>query len=925
MSATPEPPWERVKEALADVLDAAPSARAEALARVTAGEPALRAAVERLLPKDPGASDFLARPAVTLLDVPALHAGERVGNYVLRGVIGEGGMGRVYEAEQERPHRTVALKVMRPGFLSAAVEQRFEWEAEALGRLAHPAIARVLEAGIDETRGGTRVSWFAMERVEGRPLLAAADALGLDRVQRLRLFLRICAGVSHAHQRGVIHRDLKPENVLVDADGDPHIVDFGIARFTDPASTSVTAAGEVIGTLAYMSPEQVLGDPSRVDVRADVYALGVLLYRLLTGAAPLALEGLSLPAVARRLTEDDPVPASRHDRTLRGDLETILATALARDLERRYASVDGLATDILAVLEDRPISARPPTALYHFAKFARRHTGLVVGVAASFVLLVVAVVGTTIGLRRASAATARAEAARSAEREAAETAREALRTAALERDHARATSAFLRQVLQSPDPRELGIDTKVVDLLASAGADLSADKDLEPVVRGTLHTSLGETYRRLDAYSDALQHLTAAVALLEAELPPTAEELLEARAGRAEVLADLLQFEEARAEWQKLRDAVAALTAGRATSELPAWLGMRPLEVELHLADAAGDHERGLALAEQVYQGWLQRGAPGDDAVESARNAWAQALMERGEFGRGVPLLREGHALAEARLGARHPTTVMLRSNLAIALSQIGEHREAEAMLRELVPLTQEVWGERSRMAVTALNNLAQDLSSQARHDDARALQERAVALHMRVFGFDHPETFIARNNLAVSLAQLGQYAEALAQLDTILEGMGRIEGFDDPLMRANVQGSRAAILGNLDRRDEALPALREVFETYVELAGEGHLQTLVVRNNLAMLLMDLGRGDEAVAEAERTVALTEENLPGHPLAVFPFRMNLGRALVAAGRLDEGLAELRRVQQRLADDPDASAAQRARVQEVLTRAEAAPR
>ena len=908
-----ELPWDEIKEVLADALEQPEEERIAFLDRRCAGSPELRAEVEALLPSEVDHVAFLKRPATELFSAPALRAGQRIGGYELRRVLGEGGMGRIYEAVQSRPHRTVALKVLHPGFLAPGAEARFEWEAEALGRLSHPAIARVLEAGVSLT-AGARVSWFAMEKIDGRPLFEAADALGLDREGRLRLFLRICAGVSHAHQRGVIHRDLKPENVLVDSNGNPHIVDFGIARAADPLASSLTHAGEIVGTLAYMSPEQVLGDPERVDVRSDVYSLGVLLYRMLTGHAPLDFEGLSLPAVARRLTEDDPTPAGRYDRSLRGDLETILNVALSRDVERRYASVDGLAGDVLAVLEDRPIAARPPTALYYLSKFARRHSGLVASASLSLVLLVVAVIGTTIAMRRA-------QSAEDSEHQARLQTQDALAQARIERDRAQATSSFLRRIFGSADPHALGRDVRVVDLLHSAGRELAADQTLDDAVRGSLHLSLGDTYRRLDRYDEALDHLTLAVELLQASQGPHSPDVIDARGLRAEVLADLLRFDEARAEWNRLEEAVVALREAIGGERCEPWIRMRPLEVDLHITEAEGDRAGALALAQQVLDGWLQLGEPGQDSVEMARNGLARTLMEQGRVEEAIPILMEGLEHAAPLLGEEHPCTLSLRADLATALSSVGRSREAEAMLRELVPLARKVWGDGSSMALTVENNLASELTEQQRFSEALSLQRHVLEARIALLGPQHPKVFAARSNLAVTLAQLGRWQAALDELDTLLVDMQQSKTKQDPVLRANLRATRAAALGELGRDAETVPELREVLELFTEMYGEGSDATLIARNNLAMQLMKVGRNEEALQLARHNLELAEEYQPGHKHNAFPFEMNLGRILVAAGSKEEGLGHLRAVRSALDADPDASEAQRARIREIITTCE----
>jgi WD40 repeat protein/predicted Ser/Thr protein kinase len=297
---------------------------------------------------------------------------------VLR-VLGEGGMGTVYEAEQDNPRRTVALKVMRAGLTSDFLVKRFTREAQILGRLHHPGIAQIYEAGLAEDGR----PFFAMEFLRGLPLGEYARLRGLTVPARLELLARVCDAVQHAHDQGVIHRDLKPANILVDETGQPKVLDFGVARATDAdlhTTTARTQAGQLLGTLGYMSPEQVAGDPDALDRRSDVYTLGVILFQLLANRPPYDLEQLPLPEAARVIREQEPSRLGSVNAGCRGDVETIVAKALEKDPARRYPSAGELAADIRRHLHHEPIRARPPSALYQLRKFARRHKALVAAV-----------------------------------------------------------------------------------------------------------------------------------------------------------------------------------------------------------------------------------------------------------------------------------------------------------------------------------------------------------------------------------------------------------------------------------------------------------------------------------------------------------------------------------------------------------------
>lgn len=344
-------------------------------------------------------------PVASALDADPLPTPDpppAIGRYRVIRKIGEGGMGAVYEAEQENPRRSVAVKLLQRGAASRRILRRFRQEAEILGRLQHPGIAQILEAGVTPD-GPSACPYIVMELVRGASLLDHARQHRLALRDRLELFALVCDAVHYAHQSGVVHRDLKPANILVtrvapdsrhtagdsDAFG-PKVLDFGVARLTDAdvaAATLHTTVGELVGTIPYMSPEQAAGDPRTIDWRSDVYALGVILFELLTGRLPHDVNHLLAHEAVRAIREDEPSRAGSIDRALRGDVETILARALEKDRLRRYQSAGELAADIRRYLHEQPIAARPASTIYRIRKFARRNRALVTGVAVAFLAL----------------------------------------------------------------------------------------------------------------------------------------------------------------------------------------------------------------------------------------------------------------------------------------------------------------------------------------------------------------------------------------------------------------------------------------------------------------------------------------------------------------------------------------------------------
>lgn len=748
---------QRARAVFFAVCDAPEAERGRLLEEHCAGDAGLRTAVDALLRDDPGESGSgvlapRAEAAVirSLLDEePAFEpVGELAGCRIIR-KIGEGGMGAVYECEQPTPRRRVAIKLVRQGLASPAVHRRFRNEGEVLGRLRHPNIARVYGSGttgvVYADGRSERCAYLMMERVEGPPLNAFAR--GLDVRGRVELMIAVCDGVRHAHAMGVVHRDLKPANILVESLPElrPRILDFGVARATGgPEATFVTAPGQVLGTLAYMAPEQVAGDPAAVDTRSDVYALGVILYEVLAGRLPLDIGNASILDAARIVADVEPPELTG----LPGDLCTIVAKALRKAPEERYQSAGEFAADLGRFLRREPISARPATRLYILRRFTQRNPGLVAATAAAVLALLAGAAAATTGLWTARRANADLLASNEA------------MTRQLRRSEQ--VVGLMRKMLTSVRPKDArDRDTTLMrEVLGRALKQIDAGelKD-QPLVEAEMRGTIAETYAALGDNKAALAQVELAMAPVRAA-PADADPVFQRiRRAYADILFDWTRFDEAGRELDALIDL--RRRAGEPESDADAEL----MAARAAVLDRLGKSQESLVLRLAALE--LRRRVVGDkhpSLVADTANL-AGTLQNLGRYEEALPLLRDGLAICEGMDPPALMHITILRNNLADLLNKMNRHEEAEACLRRGLEVAGAIYAPDHQQVGLMRYNLGATLRALGRREQALAEFRAGARILDVAFGAGHPLAAGARIETGVELAALGRPEEARAEL----------------------------------------------------------------------------------------------------------------------------------------------------------------
>ena len=677
-----------------------------------------------------------------------------IGDFSIVSMLGEGGMGIVYRAEQtgalERP---VALKLIRAGWSNRRVIARFESERLALARMNHPNIAKVFDAG--ETEDG--LPWFAMELVDGLPLTEWCDVHLLDTKERLALFLAVCGGVQHAHQKGIIHRDLKPSNVLVagkESGPVPKIIDFGIAKaLAEPgdAQATMTMPGQRFGSPDYMSPERIEGD-SDVDIRSDVYSLGVLLFELLSGRLPFDqssspsrvfgsgspnLTRQEPPPLAKRATGDPALTAeiaakrstdpAHLRRSLRGELDWVVAKALAPDRDHRYGTARELMQDLERYLAHEPVLAGRPGVFYRVRKFARRYR-----VPVTVAVLVISAL--TVGLIESQRQRLRAD---------------------LARDQAETVTAFLSDMLASVQPEEEGREVTVQQVLDQAAGNLAQGFTGHPLVRAQLQSTIGQTYTVLGELDDAIEHLESALATLRRERGDNAPETLAAMCDLGRAVTFDGQFDRAGTLYREALAGYRTLPDNNLMTVCQAMNGLG------NALSGQGRTEDAVTYYLEALEAAREKLSDSDPLICSLMNNLALSRADQGRMEECRDLLARVLELRRQSEGDDHPQTLESIVNLAGVESQLGNLDKAIMALEDLVPRARRVLGDSHRVTLAAMNNLAWAYGQVDRLPQAETLTRETLDIRQEQLGEGHPETMITAYNLADILQREGHLEEA--------------------------------------------------------------------------------------------------------------------------------------------------------------------
>ena len=747
--------------------------------------------------------------------IPVANSGlpQKIGPFRILRLLGEGGMGRVYLAEQQEPHREVALKVLVSGSASSEFQKRFQREIELLATLEHPGIARMYAAGMAQGTAGD-VPYLAMEYVRGSDLLTHAREHRLDLRQKLALLVQVCRAVNYAHTRGAIHRDLKPGNILVDEHGQPKILDFGVAYVAGGNDlTQMTVAGEILGTVPYMSLEQLSGQSTVVDPRWDVYALGVIVYELLSGELPYpGLNKATVLTALQQVMGAAPVRLSKRIEAARGDLETIVDKAMAQEPAQRYGSAAELANDLENYLENRPIQARPPTVRYVLTLFVRRHRALT---AAAALVLLALVSATAVSMSFAIAASQRAS-----ERE--------------------AVNNFMEKMFTAADPdHSLGEQLTVRDVLDVARRELETQTDLPPSSIVQLQRTLGNTYVSLGLAAQGLELLQQAQKIALEESGADSAEALRLVVEIAHAQTEAGQEDAALITLKPLLDGLQQARGERQRLFLRARVQQSEIQINQGLFAEAESQLR------EIKPTIARLFGEDDDLTLEASYNLAEAMQQQARYDEAIAAAQDVVQRLSRRLGPDHPRVQLAWDVIALCYRDQAKYAEADKISRDIIAVRERVFGEEHPQTQIARLNWAAVLAQTGRAAEGAPLARRAHDSILRALGADAGITRNVASLRAYVVSETGSwdeaaeiYRELIAQAESNKAGI-TVNDLPDYNNLGNA-------LKNTGRMAEALPVYEKLLQLAEPLVGREHVHYGLFEINYANALLRLGRYAQA-------------------------------------------------------------------------------
>jgi len=809
-----------------------------------------------------------------------------IGNYKPIRLIGEGGFGQVFLAEQTRPvTRKVAIKLIRNELFDQKFITRFETERQMLAVLNHPNIANIFDAGTTQDNR----PYLVMEYIRGDNLTDYCRKKKLGIRARLNLFLRVCYAIQHAHQKGVIHRDIKPANILVleqDEIAVPKVIDFGIAKALDFEINEKTIATcvDVFGSPTYMSPEQVAQKEMDIDTRSDVYSLGILLYELLVGSPPFVKDDSLITLMNQIVSQEPPRPSVKASllvneqirhiqhlnpsslvKKLNGDLDWIILKALEKSRDNRYVSASAFAADINRFLNNEPVLARAPTKAYRINKFVHRHTIGVISSIAILITLVAGIIGTTDGYYNAKNESAKAKLAETDAKQQTETAQQTVR--------------LLLEFLSAVDPGSKGKELKVIDLLEAFKPKLE-QLNQQPKIQTSLMNTYAKTYYGLGIFPEAKQFNQRAIEISETAFGASHPVVLSQLIFKVNILRKLGEYENAE-KWGRQAIQQSSTSLG---NEHPLTLDATSVTADVlkelgKFADAEELHRETLGKRQRIL---------GDEHLDTvySKARLAVALGFQNKLVEAIRLNREVLRSRTRLLGAEHPLTLNTMNNLAFAIGESGGLKESENLHRATYEKRLPVLGADHPDTLNSLSNLAWTLDTQGKYQEAEKITRLVWLSEKRVLGEEHPKTLLSLGNLAKSMRHLGQLKEAEAIHREVWQERQRIIGEDHP-STLSAMNDLAVTLVVRQQYQQAKTLYQNLIKLRINSQGKEHARTFDSMDKLAIVFSKLGEFGRAIKLSNATLTTKINSLGENHRSTLNSQHNLANILMEQGAFEE--------------------------------------